>query len=111
MKELNLSARQAAEIIGTSHTTILRAASGEIVDLDTVIKISDWLGVRPSRLLNSFSQEQDVLDERITALIEGNPKLKEVFKRAMTLVENNEIDPTIIEDIVAYSSFKLGNFS
>lgn len=41
--DLELSSRQAAEAAGVSHTTILRALRGKSIDLDTLIKISEWL--------------------------------------------------------------------
>jgi transcriptional regulator with XRE-family HTH domain len=107
MKEQNLSARQAAEIIGTSHTTILRAVNGEIVDLDTIIKISDWLDVRPATLLNSLSTSKSALSDKMAALVEYVPSLKEVFEKAVDSVEKQKADPGIVDDIVAYASWRL----
>ena len=39
MDQQRLSSHKAAEAIGVSHTTILRALRGEAVDVETIIKI------------------------------------------------------------------------
>ena len=40
-QKLELSSRQAAEEVGVSHATILRALRGDVMDLDTLIKMSE----------------------------------------------------------------------
>ena len=50
MKKENLSLRKAGIQAGVAHTTIDRVCKGESVDLETVQKISDWVGVPVSTL-------------------------------------------------------------
>src|SRR5687768_10090744 len=57
MREKRLSAREAAEEIKVSHTTILRALKGEAVDVETIIKFANFLNIRPSELLNSMATD------------------------------------------------------
>ena len=106
LKERGLSSRGAADAIGVSHTTILRALRGDVVDLETVLLISDWLHVRPSTLLNSMNTQAGLSDQ-IAAIVERNPRLKQIFSDATIAVKAGKADPAIIEDIVAYALFKL----
>ncbi len=102
------SSRKMAQEIGVSHTTILRALRGELVDLDTLIGIADWLGVRPSDLLNSFSKRKGAdLSAVIAVLIERIPALKEPLQAAAEAVQAGTVDPSIVEDIVTYATYKL----
>jgi hypothetical protein len=106
LKERNLSSRGAADVIGVSHTTILRALRVDVVDLDTVLKVSDWLHVRPATLINSMNNEAP-LSDRIAAIVERNPRLSQVLTDATQAIEDGKADPAIIEDIVAYALYKL----
>lgn len=106
MKELELGSRRVAEETEVSHTTILRVPRGETVDLETVLKLSNWLGMRPSSLLNSMS-EQSTLSDRVTALIEAHPSLASVFEKAIDSINAGKASPAIIDDIVAYAVYKL----
>ena len=106
LKERNLSSRGAADAIGVSHTTILRALRGDVVDLDTVLKVSDWLHIRPATLINSMNNEAP-LSDRIAAIVERNPRLSQVLTDATQAIEDGRADPAIIEDIVAYALYKL----
>ncbi len=101
------SSRKLAEEIGTSHTTILRAMRGEIVDLDTLIAIADWAGVRPSDLLNSFSKRGMDFASALAVLIERVPALKKPLEEATKAVQAGTVDPAIVEDIVTYALYKL----
>ena len=106
LKERNLSSRGAADAIGVSHTTILRALRGDVVDLDTVLKVSDWLHIRPATLINSMNNEAP-LSDRIAAIVERNPRLSQVLTDATQAIEDGRADPAIMEDIVAYALYKL----
>ena len=102
------SSRKMAEEIGVSHTTIIRAMRGDLVDLDTLIAIADWAGVRPSDLLNSFSKRKGAdLSAVIAVLIERIPALKEPLQAAAEAVQAGTVDPSIVEDIVTYATYKL----
>jgi plasmid maintenance system antidote protein VapI len=106
LKERSLSSRGAAELIGVSHTTILRALRGDVVDLETVLRVSDWLHIRPSTLLNSMNTNAQLSDQ-IAAIVERNPRLNQIFSDATIAVKIGKADPAIIEDIVAYALYKL----
>src|SRR5512143_3774290 len=80
-KERGLSARDLGAEIGVSHTTLLRAMRGEVVDLDTLILIADYLKVRPSTLLDGFGKTDNTVVS-MSALIEAEPGLAKVFEEA-----------------------------
>ena len=106
MDERGLSSHKAAEAIGVSHTTILRALRGEAVDVDTIIKIANFLGIRPSELLNSMSTDA-TLPDQLAALLGHSPQLEEELKDAVERVQAGALDPAVVKDIVSYALYKL----
>lgn len=106
MQEKGLSSHKAAELIGTSHTTILRALRGETVDVDTIIKIANWLKIRPSELLNSMSDEA-TLPEQLSVLLSHSRELEDELKDAVERVQAGALDPAVLRDIVSYALYKL----
>jgi transcriptional regulator with XRE-family HTH domain len=102
-----LSSRQAADKVGVSHATILRALRGDIVDLETLIKLSGWLGVKPASLLNSFAKSPDMLPDQIAVVIERHPKLRDLFTKVMTEIAEERAPVDVIDDIVAFAAYKL----
>jgi len=105
-KKRGWSIRDLAKAIGTSHSTIIRAMEGELVDLGTIVKIADWMNVRPSTLLNGFGK-QDKTVMQIATLVERTPELGKVLEKATDAIQNGKADPNIIDDIVAYANYKL----
>jgi transcriptional regulator with XRE-family HTH domain len=106
MEEQGLSSHKAAEAIGVSHTTILRALRGEAVDVDTIIKIANFVNVRPSELLNSMATETTLTDQLAT-LLSHSRELEEQLRDALERVQAKALDPAVVRDIVSYALFKL----
>lgn len=107
MQKEDLSARDAAKKIGTSHTTLLRAMEGKLVDLATIVLLGKWLGVSPAELLNTFSASDKALPSQIAAAIQASPKLADAFQRAMKAVAEGAVSPELIMDIAAYAAFRI----
>ena len=105
MTARNLSSHGAAEEIGCSHTTILRAMRGERIDIDTLIKIANWLHVRPSELLNSMGDTS--LADDIAVLLSHSPELEAELKDAAERVRAGVLDKAVLTDIVSYALYKL----
>ena len=105
MEKQKLSARDVGTMLGVSHTTVLRALKGESIDLTTLIKIADWLSIRPSALLDSF-QGGDV-ESRISVLVDAYPALQKVLEDAVAAIEKGRADPGIIDDIVSFAEYKI----
>lgn len=106
MDERNLSARDVGGILGVSHTTILRALRGEQIDLATLIKIADWLNIRPSALLDTLGDEAPI-DAKVDTLVQAYPELQNVLEKAADAIKNGQADPRIIHDIVAYAEYRI----
>jgi transcriptional regulator with XRE-family HTH domain len=104
MTAKNLSSHAAAEQIGVSHSTILRALKGDKVDVDTIIKIANWLNVRPSELLNSMSDTS--LADEVAVLLSHSPELEEEMKEAVARVKAGQLDAAILRDVLAYARYK-----
>ncbi len=107
MRKRNLGARAAAMGIGVSHTTVNRALRGDFVDVATIIKISQWLKVKPSTLMNSFVGTEEGLPDRIAIALATYPLLAEKFSVAMDALASGEVEPETIEDIAAYVVFRI----
>ena len=108
MKEKNLSAREVGTILGVSHTTVLRAVAGEQIDLGTLIRIANWLKIRPAALLDSMADDES-LDARIAVLIDAYPDLRAVLEHAAKAISDGKADPSIIKDIAAYAEYRISN--
>lgn len=106
MDEQNLSARDVGSVLGVSHTTVLRALRGEQIDLGTLIKIAQWLNIRPSALLDTLGDEVNV-DDKISMLVQAYPELQNVLEKAAEAIENGLADPGIIKDIVSYAEYRI----
>ena len=109
MNDRGLSSHAAADEIGTSHTTILRALRGDRVDVDTLVKIANWLHVRPSELLNSMSDAPNTLADQIAVLLSHSPELESELRDAAERVKGGELDPAVLRDIVSYALYKLNS--
>ena len=103
--ELELSSRQAAEVIGVAHTTVLRGLRGESIDLETLVKFSEWLEVKPHTLLNSMSAAKDSLSDQIAVMLEGNSDLAGEFEKAIAAIAKGRVEPAIVEDIAIYITY------
>ena len=107
MNDRGLSSHTAAEEIGTSHTTILRALRGDRVDVDTIVKIADWLKIRPSELLNSMGDTS--FADQIAVLLSHSRELEDELKDAVERVQAGALEPAVIRDIVSYALYKLNS--
>jgi transcriptional regulator with XRE-family HTH domain len=107
MKNKHLSTHQAAREIGTSHTTILRALRGEVVDLATILKFGDWMGVKPSTLINSLAGTKSALSDQIVVMLGKHPRLENEFAQAVKKILNGEVDASVVEDIATYAAYKI----
>jgi transcriptional regulator with XRE-family HTH domain len=105
MKRRNVSSHGVAEAIGTSHTTVLRAMRGERVDVDTIIKLANWMNIRPSELLNSMSDTSTA--DQLAVLLSYSPELEAELKDATERVKAGVLDPAVVRDIVSYALYKL----
>jgi len=107
MKNKRLSTHQAAKEIGTSHTTILRALRGEVVDFATILKFGNWMGVKPATLINSLANTKPALSDQIAVMLGKHPRLENEFALAVKKILNGEVDASVIEDIAAYAAYKI----
>ncbi|MFH2040299.1 MAG: helix-turn-helix transcriptional regulator [Chloroflexota bacterium] len=107
VEKQGLSSREASKVIGVSHTTIIRALRGDVIDLDTIVKIADWMNVRPAHLLDVYGSNDKSLADRIAIVLERNSRLLEIFTEAIGKIQSGEASPDIIEDIAAYAGYVL----
>ncbi|NEP84828.1 MAG: helix-turn-helix transcriptional regulator [Okeania sp. SIO3B3] len=83
-KRGNKGLRQiAAEIDGVSSSTLSRVENGKTPDMDTFLKLCDWLEISPNSLIIS------------TLDTESPPEISELDTIVMQLRANKELDPTM----------------
>ena len=108
MDARGLSSHSAAAQIGTSHTTILRALKGERIDVDTLIKIANWLHVRPSELINSMVDGEELsTSTQLAAILSRSPELEAELKDALERVKAGVLEPSVIRDIISFAAYKI----
>ena len=108
MEEKGLSSHSAAEAIGVSHTTILRALRGDAVDVDTIIKIARYLKLRPSDLLDVMGDGSS-LPEQISILLSSSRELEKEIGEAVERVKAGKLDVAVLRDIISYALFKMNS--
>ena len=103
---LGMSVRKAADKIGVSHATVARAANGETVEVDTLVKIADFLGVPLNSLLDDVETPDEVY-EQISIVFTFEPELKKVLTRIAKKIEDQTIDPKILSELAGFASYRL----
>ena len=107
INKLGISKREAGRQTGTSYTTVDRILRGEPIDIETLIKMCAWLRVSPSNVLDAYLPGDRALPERVAALVERKPELKEIFDEVMDQFLNHDIDETTFNDIILYANYRL----
>ena len=102
-----LSNRAVSREIGVSHSTISRALNGDQLDMATLEKFADFLGIPVSSLLDMEGGGEHGLAAKIDAMVSQEPELAKVFEDAIDLILDDKMDPKIFEDLVAYASFRM----
>ena len=99
--EQKMSVRAAALAIGISHTTLHRVLDGGKYDLDTVVKVSEWMHVKPAELLGID------LGDDVSLLLASIPGLSDILHEAAAKVNTGELDVSALADITAYARFRV----
>jgi len=107
MNQKGLSYRTAARQISIAHTTLINILEGAQPDIPTLIKICYWLDVKPHTALDAMAQNEDAIQAKVALLIQKEPRLARQFLEAMSHIENLDADPQIMNDIIAYITFRL----
>ncbi len=102
-----LSIREAARQIGIAHTTLARVLDGHPIDLETHVDICNWLEIKPSTALDTYSSIQDALVPKIAVILEQSPSLAQKFEEIIMAIEQGIIEPGIIDEIITFIVFRL----
>lgn len=109
MEMEGLSVRRAADKIGVSHSTVARAANGQTVEVDTLVKLADFLGVEVLDLLD-VKETPDEVYQQISMVISMEPELEDVFKKIAEKIEAGELEKTILDEVAAFAAFRLQQY-
>ncbi len=103
----NLSLRTGAKQVGVSHSTLGRIIDGESLDLDTLIKACDWLGVSPVTILDVLTNTDDTA-ALLVAFLEAHPQLHSAFENLLGETLQEQLPARVLEDILQFIAFRLG---
>jgi DNA-binding Xre family transcriptional regulator len=107
MQENHFSLRDAAIQIGISHTTLDRFLKEGNVDLDTLVKICNWLGVRVSTALDAYQNGEEALVPKLNLLLESDHSLAYALNDGVKYIEGAYIPPDVMMDILLYIGFRM----
>ena len=110
MKLENLSLRAAAIKIGVSHSTIDRVLKGEMVEIDTLTKFSEFLKIPIDDLIGQ-SKEINKRFDRISNLFSIEPELAEVLDKMVKGIKSGDIDKKIITEVSAFTAFRIRHYT
>jgi len=102
-----LTVRDAAQLIGISHSTVARAANGETVEVDTLVKICEFLGVPVESVLDIREDSDDILEQIVTVL-SIEPELSEVFSEIAKGLTDGTVDRRVLAEVAAFAHYRLG---
>jgi hypothetical protein len=103
ISERELARRISAGGSKISNVQINRIVKGEPVDLDTMQKVLDYMGVSLSSVVEG--EKEEALAQKIAALIEMDPQLKQSFAELMQKITTGQVSPEILKQIGDYISF------
>ncbi len=108
LRKRNLSERQAAKEIGITHSTLSRIIREKNTpDVDTLVRISQWLGVSPAVILGSENATTDETLTRIVQVLRTEPRLIQVFADALSRMAEGNLSMQTFRDIAAYAAFRI----
>lgn len=110
MDQEKLSVRKAAKLIGgVSHSTVARVLNGETFEVDTLIRISNFLQIPVAELLGLEKGPSELI-RKLRKLVSFNPELGEVLKEIEDGIIIDEIDMEILTEIAAFAAFRLDHY-
>ena len=107
LEEEGLSVRRAAKRIRVAHTTLIRAIHGKSVDLNTLLRICEFLEIPPVDILGAMPGSASPLASQIAMVLKQTAPLAEAFQKAMNAVANGGADQRVVEEIAAYAAYRL----
>lgn len=106
MKTEGLSVRDAGKLIGVSHATVARAVNGETVEVDTLVKIAEFLGVPVEDILDVRERPSEIAENVMMAL-NIEPELYKTLEEITQKINNGEIDTKILVEIASFAAYRL----
>jgi len=109
MQKENMSERELARRMNVAPTTIARLKKGEFIDLETMYKICNWLGVNVASALNERGITDDALAAKMSLLIEANPDLRGLFTDMMRDFAESDLSVEDVREIIQYATYRISS--
>jgi len=93
-------------IHGTSHFTGARVSQGETVEVDTLIRICDFLRVPFEEMLEIEERPRELI-MKIRKLVSFEPELGEVLKKSADRIIYNSVNMKILTEVSTFTAFRL----
>ena len=101
-----LSVRDAGQLIGVSHSTVARAVNGETVEVDTLVKIANFLGIPVKNILEP-KDDPDAILEQVMMVISIEPELSRVFSEIAQKIVDKQLDKKVLSEVAAFAAYRL----
>jgi lambda repressor-like predicted transcriptional regulator len=109
LQKEGISIRGAAREIGVSHTTLLRVLDNQPIDVDTLVKTCDFIGIAPSFVLDTMSSDKHAsLEAKMKMIARRYPRVEAVFEEALRRLEAGEVEQQAVDDLVSFAAYRLG---
>lgn len=99
-----MSEREVARQAKVGNSTINRLLNGQPISLTTLQKVAEWLEVKPADLVPG-----DNVSEAIASLIAKEPTLGAVLAEAVEKMDDGDISPEVLREVVRYAVWRLEN--
>jgi transcriptional regulator with XRE-family HTH domain len=108
MNEQGLTMSAVAGEIGISRSSLYRFVDGAKMDMDTLDAIARWVNVPLMMVLKErMGSDEESFMSGVAMLSAMDPEFKSLLQEMFLRVSNNEMDPNVLSDVVAYARFKL----
>jgi DNA-binding Xre family transcriptional regulator len=108
MARRNLSHRAAAREAGVAHTTLIRISRGDPADVDTMLKLCNWLKINPSDVIDGMGDNtNDALVKNLSVLIQRQPRLAATFTNLLGEFLSGGMTQEEVLDVINYATYKM----
>jgi transcriptional regulator with XRE-family HTH domain len=106
MTNKELSEKDVAQRIGVNRSVIRRVVNNQSIDIDTLLKITDLLGVPIEEILDIKEDEDEIL-KQISWILSIDPNLSEFFGDIARGILKGDYEKRTLAEVAAYTMYRL----
>lgn len=101
------SVRSAAREVGIAHTTLQRIIDGEPFNYETAVKLSKWLEMPVSQVVNIEGDNTTALATQIASVLRAEPKIATALSEGIERVLSGQMSQERLRELLAYMAYSL----